>query len=78
MLRTYLYNLYNNLYFFIGIAEDTNSDTSMDPVSPNEHENIKNTCVKTKRGESSSSMTIKRSRGRPRKVVKELMEHKEG
>ncbi|XP_051220792.1 uncharacterized protein [Lolium perenne] len=68
----------NGLTLYSSIAEDTDSDTSIDSVSPNEHENIKNTCVKTKRGESSSSMTIKRPRGRPRKVVKELMEHKEG
>ncbi|KAM0912283.1 hypothetical protein ACQ4PT_012963 [Festuca glaucescens] len=68
----------NGLTLYSSIAEDTDSDTSIESVSPNEHENIKNTCMETKRGESSSSMTIKRPRGRPRKVVKELMEHKEG
>jgi hypothetical protein len=67
------------MIFFVGIDEDTDSDISASSDSPNEHQNIKKKIMETKRGQSSSSKTMKRPRGRPPKVVKEkLMKHKEG
>ncbi|CAM0907855.1 unnamed protein product [Alopecurus aequalis] len=49
---------------------DTDTDTSTDPVSPNEHQKIKNKSMKSIMAESSSSEAIKRPKGRPSKVVK--------